>query len=66
MLMNKPIKIFPLITLLIFIPLLIIAQNRMAPPNFVFILADDLGYFQLGCYGSSYHETPHIDNLASE
>lgn len=66
MLPNKPIKLFPLIILLNFIPLLIIAQNRMAPPNFVFILADDLGYSQLGCYGSSYYETPHIDNLASE
>lgn len=35
-------------------------------PNFVFILADDLGWSDLGCYGSSFHETPHIDRLASE
>lgn len=35
-------------------------------PNFVFILADDLGYADLGCYGSAFHETPNIDRLASE
>ncbi|MCB1224165.1 MAG: sulfatase [Verrucomicrobiales bacterium] len=37
-----------------------------APPNIVFILADDLGYTDLACYGSGYYETPHIDQLASE
>lgn len=36
------------------------------PPNFVFILADDLGYAENGTYGSSYYQTPHIDKLASE
>jgi uncharacterized sulfatase len=35
-------------------------------PNFIFILADDLGFSQLGCYGSSYYQTPHIDQLANE
>lgn len=35
-------------------------------PNIVFILADDLGWSQLGCYGSQYYETPHIDRLASQ
>ena len=35
------------------------------PPNFVFILVDDLGWTDLGCYGSSFYETPHIDALAS-
>jgi len=34
------------------------------PPNVVFILADDLGYFDLSAYGSEFHETPHIDSLA--
>jgi arylsulfatase A-like enzyme len=35
-------------------------------PNFVFILADDLGWRDLGCYGSTFYETPHLDELASQ
>ncbi|MGD9723475.1 MAG: sulfatase [Pirellulales bacterium] len=34
------------------------------PPNIVFILADDLGWSDLGCYGSTFHKTPHLDALA--
>ncbi len=34
--------------------------------NFVFIMVDDLGWTGLGCYGSTYYETPNIDRLASE
>jgi arylsulfatase A-like enzyme len=37
-----------------------------ARPNIVFIMADDLGYTDLACYGSKYYETPHIDRLAKE
>jgi arylsulfatase A len=37
-----------------------------APPNFVFILADDLGWADLGCYGSKFHESPHLDKLAAQ
>ena len=36
------------------------------PPNVVLILADDLGYGELGCYGQEKIETPHIDRLAAE
>jgi len=35
-------------------------------PNIVFILADDQGWHQLGCYGSDFYETPNIDRLAAE
>ena len=35
-------------------------------PNVVFILADDLGYGDLGCYGQRQIATPHIDRIASE
>ncbi len=34
-------------------------------PNVVFILADDLGWTDLGCQGSKYYETPNIDKLAA-
>lgn len=36
------------------------------PPNILLIIADDLGWKDLGCTGSSYHETPNIDQLAAE
>lgn len=36
------------------------------PPNIVLILADDLGWADLGCYGHEYHQTPAIDRLARE
>jgi len=35
-------------------------------PNIVFVLADDLGWSELGCYGNNFHETPHLDRLAKE
>ena len=34
-------------------------------PNFVFILVDDLGWTDLGCFGSSFYETPNVDKLAN-
>lgn len=39
------------------------AQQR---PNVIFILADDMGYGDLGCYGQKLIETPNIDQLASD
>src|SRR5437660_3654628 len=35
-------------------------------PNIILIVADDLGWSDLGCYGSSFHKTPHIDRLAKD
>ncbi len=35
-------------------------------PNVIFILADDLGWTDLGCQGSKYYETPHLDRLATQ
>ncbi|MBN1362100.1 MAG: sulfatase [Sedimentisphaerales bacterium] len=35
-------------------------------PNFVFILVDDMGWRDAGCFGSTFYETPHIDRLARE
>ena len=35
-------------------------------PNVVFILADDLGYSELGCYGNTFNETPNLNRLARQ
>jgi arylsulfatase A-like enzyme len=40
------------------------ASAAARPLNFVFILADDLGWADVGCYGADLHETPNIDRLA--
>ncbi len=42
----------------------IASTNR--PPNIVIMLADDLAWADVGCYGSKFHETPSLDRLASE
>lgn len=41
-------------------------RSAWAIPNIIFILADDLGYGELGCYGQRKIRTPHIDRLAAE
>jgi uncharacterized sulfatase len=42
------------------------AAENSRKPNIVLILADDLGYADLGCYGQTEIRTPHIDRLAAE
>jgi arylsulfatase A-like enzyme len=50
-----------------FILLILPFTNLFADkPNVIFILADDLGWMDLGCYGSQYYETPALDKLANE
>jgi arylsulfatase A-like enzyme len=41
-------------------------QPKKQPTNVVFILADDWGWTDLGCYGSRYYQTPNLDRLASQ
>ena len=41
------------------------SSSSHAPPNIIYILADDLGYGELGVYGQEKIETPNIDALAA-
>ena len=43
-----------------------LAAAPAQPPNFVFILGDDLGTPPISAYGSAYYRTPHIDTLARD
>ena len=55
-----------LLFILILVPAILISCTRKnTKPNFVFILVDDLGWTDLSCYGSTFHETPNLDRLAS-
>lgn len=42
------------------------AADSARPPNVVLIVIDDLGWADLGCYGSRYHRTPNLDRLAAQ
>jgi arylsulfatase A len=42
------------------------ARTQPVKPNIIFIMADDLGYGELSCYGQQKFTTPHIDRLAAE
>ena len=43
---------------------IILARSEATSPHVVLILVDDLGWADLGCYGSSYHQTPQLDRMA--
>ena len=54
------------VAVLPFLPSFAVAATPPRPPNFVFILGDDLGTPPVGAYGNSYYRTPHIDSLARD
>ena len=56
------LRFFVQINLLLFLLYSASAQKK----NVVIFLVDDLGYKDLGCYGSDYYETPNIDALAKD
>ena len=56
-------KVPNLISVLAFSGLTVMAQAA-EKPNVIIVLIDDFGYGDLGCYGSTKHRTPHIDQMA--
>lgn len=60
------LKLFLILTILILSNLCFAASTAPKKPNFVLILVDDLGWKDLGCYGSKFYETPNIDQLCRE
>lgn len=66
---TRPAWFVRVFALTVLFPLLGVGEDRPSPstkPNFVFIIADDLGYGDLGCYGQTRIRTPHLDRLAAE
>jgi hypothetical protein len=55
-------KIFYLLTSFLLTLGVTFAEQR---PNVIFLMIDDLGWTDFGCYGSDYYETPNIDKLAA-
>ncbi len=43
-----------------------LAAGAQSKPNIIYIMCDDMGYGDLGCYGQQYISTPHLDRMASE
>jgi len=63
-------QIYPLAVFAGFVNLHVSCSNNGSStenkPNIIFILADDLGYSELGCYGNRFNETPNLDRLAAK
>ena len=58
--------VFPILWLLAALTIAAGPLPAADPPNIVLFYIDDLGWSDLGCQGSTFYETPHIDRLAGE
>ena len=57
-------NIIPVVTCLLYFSAAFAAGNTK--PNIIFVMVDDQGYYDLGCYGANEVKTPRIDALAKE
>ncbi len=55
-----------LFCLILFSHQFLVAQKNVSQPNIIYIMADDLGYADLSCYGRKDYKTPHLDELCSQ
>lgn len=62
--MHKSFLLF--VALFVAVPAVVQAGESPRRPNLVVILADDLGWTDLACYGSDLHQTPHLDRVARD
>jgi arylsulfatase A-like enzyme len=54
-----------IILILLLLPLCVFTKAQSSKPNIIYILADDLGYGDVGCYGQTIIRTPNIDAMAA-
>ena len=64
--MKKTISRYLCILMALLLGGFVLHAEKKPKPNIVFFLVDDLGWADVGCYGSQFHETPAIDQLAKE
>lgn len=62
----KPLSTTLFLFAMLFVPLITLHAADATKPNVIFILADDLGIGNVGCYGSDRYKTPQIDKLAMD
>ncbi|MCY2994965.1 MAG: sulfatase-like hydrolase/transferase [Planctomycetota bacterium] len=58
------LRLLAVVVLTLLADCVLAGESTAGKPNILFILADDLGWRDLGCFGSRYYETPNIDRLA--